>query len=134
MAKCNKLQNMPSEIMMITNNLTSGYHRDFQLLKQNLMEGIDTLKDNLEVCDFMLQHVIIKDHILDKPIYDYLYSVEEVNKLVLSGVTFRDAYQKLGKEILEGHFTPQKTVNHTHEGSIGNLCLDEIVAKFSANY
>ena len=129
-AKCNKLQNMPSEIMMITNNLTSGYHRDFQLLKENLMEGIDTMKDNLEVCNFMLQHIIIKDNILDNDIYDYLYSVEEVNKLVLKGTTFRDAYQQLGKEILEGNFTPGKEVNHTHEGSIGNLCLKEIKAKF----
>ena len=128
-AKCNKLQNMPSEIMMITNNLTSGYHRDFQLLKENLINGIDTLKDNLEVCNFMLEHVEIKEGILNNPIYDYLYSVEEVNKLVLSGMTFRDAYQKLGKEILEGKFTPDKTVEHTHEGSLGNLCLDEIRSK-----
>jgi argininosuccinate lyase len=133
-AKCNKLQNMPSEIMMITNNLTSGYHRDFQLLKENLIEGIDTMKDNLEVCNFMLEHVIIKDNILNNDIYDYLYSVEEVNKLVLKGTTFRDAYQKVGKEILEGNFTPEKEIIHTHEGSIGNLCLNEIKAKFETNY
>lgn len=133
-AKCNKIQNMPSEIMMITNNLTSGYHRDFQLLKENLMGGIDTMKDSLEVCNFMLQHVIIKEDILDNDIYDHLYSVEEVNKLVLSGLTFRDAYQKLGKEIMEGNFTPEKTVKHTHEGSIGNLCLNEIKVKFSEHY
>jgi argininosuccinate lyase len=133
-AKCNKLQNMPSEIMMITNNLTSGYHRDFQLLKENLMEGIDTIKDNLEVCDFMLKHIIIKKDILNNHIYDYLYSVEEVNKLVLGGVSFRDAYKTLGKEIMAGNFTPEKKVNHTHEGSIGNLCLDEIIAKFEMNY
>lgn len=133
-AKCNKLQNMPSEIMMITNNLTSGYHRDFQLLKENLMDGIDIIKDNLEVCNFMLQHVIIKDNILDNDIYDYLYSVEEVNKLVLNGTTFRDAYQKLGKEIMEGNFKPTKEVNHSHEGSLGNLCLEEITAKFERNY
>ncbi|MFT7072684.1 MAG: argininosuccinate lyase [Patiriisocius sp.] len=133
-AKCNKLQNMPSEIMMITNNLTSGYHRDFQLLKENLMDGIDMLKDNLEVCDFMLQHVIVKDNILDNDIYDYLYSVEEVNKLVLRGDTFRDAYQKVGKEILEGNFKLDKVVKHTHEGSIGNLCLKEIISKFENNF
>ncbi|MCH2223345.1 MAG: argininosuccinate lyase [Crocinitomicaceae bacterium] len=133
-AKCNKLQNMPSEIMMITNNLTSGYHRDYQLLKENLMEGINTLKDNLEVCDFMLRHVIINKNILNNEIYDYLYSVEEVNKLVLKGVSFREAYQKLGKEILDGNFTPEKVVNHSHEGSIGNLCLDKIIAKFKLNY
>jgi argininosuccinate lyase len=133
-AKCNKLQSMPSEIMMITNNLTSGYHRDFQLLKENLMEGIDTMKDNLEVCDFMLQHIIVKDNILDDDIYDYIYSVEEVNKLVLKGTSFRDAYQKLGKDILEGHFFPEKDINHTHDGSIGNLCLDKITTKFDTNY
>lgn len=133
-AKCNKLQNMPSEIMMITNNLTSGYHRDFQLLKENLIGGIDTLKDNLEVCNFMLQHIVIKDQILDNDIYDYLYSVEEVNKLVLDGMTFRDAYQKIGKEIMEGNFKPNKTVVHTHEGSIGNLCLEEIVIKFNKSF
>ena len=133
-AKCNKLQNMPSEIMMITNNLTSGYHRDFQLLKENLMDGIDTMKDNLEVYNFMLQHIIIKDNILDNEIYDYLYSVEEVNKLVLNGTTFRDAYQKIGKEILEDNFSPEKEISHTHEGSIGNLCLGEIKIKFENNY
>lgn len=128
-AKCNKIQNLPTEITMITNNLTSGYHRDFQLLKENFMEAIDMLKDNLEVCNFMLNHVEIKEGILDNNIYDYLYSVEEVNKLVLEGMSFREAYQKLGKEILSGNFTPSKEVNHTHAGSIGNLCLDEIRAK-----
>lgn len=93
------------------------------------MEGIDVLKDNLEVCNFMLQHVEIKEDILDNPIYDHLYSVEEVNKLVMQGMSFRDAYQKLGKEILAGDFHPDKEVNHTHEGSIGNLCLKEIREK-----
>lgn len=128
-AKSNKIQNLPAEIMMITNNLSSGYHRDFQLLKENLMEAIDVLKDNLEVCDFMLQHVQINKSILDNDMYDYLYSVEEVNKLVLEGMSFREAYQKLGKDILAGNYTPSKEVIHTHEGSIGNLCLDEIRAK-----
>lgn len=130
-AKCNKLQNLPIEIMMITNNLTSGYHRDLQLLKESFMNGIDVIKDNLEVCDFMLQHVIIKDNILDNDIYDYLYSVEEVNRLVLKGISFRDAYQQLGKQIMDGDFVPNKIVNHTHEGSLGNLCLDEIKEKFN---
>jgi argininosuccinate lyase len=130
-AKCNKLQNTPSEIMLITNNLTSGYHRDFQVLKENLMNGIDTIKDVLEVFDFMLQQIIIKDDILEKDIYDFLYSVEEVNKLVVNGTTFRDAYQKIGKDIAVGSFMPDKQVNHTHEGSLGNLCLNEIKLKFS---
>jgi len=130
-AKCNKLQNLPIEIMMITNNLTSGYHRDLQLLKESYMDGIDVIKDNLEVCEFMLNHVVIKDNILDNDVYDYLYSVEEVNSLVLKGMTFRDAYQQLGKQIMDGDFVPNKVVNHTHEGSLGNLCLDEIKEKFN---
>ncbi|MFT5823722.1 MAG: argininosuccinate lyase [Crocinitomix sp.] len=129
-AKSNKIQNLPTEIMLLTNNLTSGYHRDFQLLKENYMEGIDALKDNLEVCEFMLQHVIIKEDILNDPIYDAMYSVEEVNDLVMNGMNFRDAYQYLGKVILEGEFTPKKQVIHTHDGSIGNLCLDKIRTKF----
>jgi argininosuccinate lyase len=129
-AKCNKIQNLPTEIMMITNNLTSGYHRDLQLIKESFIGGIDELKDILEVCNFMLQHIIIKNNIVDNDIYKYMYSVEEVNTLVLSGMSFRDAYKQLGKEILKGEFEPKKIVNHTHEGSIGNLCLDEINQKF----
>lgn len=133
-AKSNKIQNLPTEITLITNNLTSGYHRDFQLLKENYMEAIDTLKDNLEVANFMLQHVVVNENSVDDSIYDYMYSVEEVNKLVLSGMTFRDAYKKLGAEIFGGQFSPDKKVNHSHEGSIGNLCLKEIQHKFDSNY
>ena len=133
-AKCNKLQNLPTEIMMVLNNLTSGYHRDLQLLKENLMNGIDEIKDNLEVCHFMLQHIQVKENLLDDKIYDHLYSVEAVNKLVMAGVSFRDAYQKLGHEILANNFSPEKNIQHTHEGSIGNLCLDEIKEKFDAYY
>lgn len=133
-AKSNKIQNLPSEITTITNNLTSGYHRDFQLLKETYMEAIDTLKDNLEVASFMLQHVIVNKGCVDNTIYDYMYSVEEVNMLVMSGMTFRDAYQKLGAEIFAGNFNPDKNVNHSHEGSIGNLCLKEIKNKFEANF
>jgi argininosuccinate lyase len=128
-AKCNQIQSLPVEINAITNNLTSGYHRDLQQLKQSFMTGIDQLKDCLEVCDFMMQHIIIKEQILDSDLYDYLYSVEEVNKLVMQGMPFREAYKKLGQEIMEGTYTPDKIVNHTHEGSIGNLCLEEIKEK-----
>lgn len=130
-AHSNKIQNLPVELSFLTNNLTSGYHRDFQLLKESLMAALDQTKDNLEVCNFMLQHIIVNEGILDNPIYDYLYSVEEVNKLVMDGMSFRDAYQKLGKEIMQGNFNPSKEVNHTHEGSIGNLCLEEIKEKMS---
>lgn len=128
-AKCNKIQNLPAEIMAITNNLSTGYHRDFQLLKENLMFSIDEMKDNLSVCDVMVNSLIVNDNILNSDMYDYLYSVEEVNALVMQGKTFRDAYQELGKAIAEGNFNPQKSVKHTHEGSIGNLCLDKITAK-----
>ncbi|MCB0652263.1 MAG: argininosuccinate lyase [Saprospiraceae bacterium] len=133
-AKSNKIQNLPSEIMMITNNLISGYHRDFQLLKENFMEAIDALKDNLEVTEFMLRHIQVKEDIMEKDIYDYLYSVEEVNKLVMAGITFRDAYKIVGRDILGGDFKPDKTVSHTHEGSIGHLCLNEIKIKFEKNF
>ena len=133
-AKCNKIQNLPTEIMMITNNLPSGYHRDFQLLKESFIEGIEVTKDVLEVTNFMFQHVEIKENILDNEIYDHIYSVEEVNKLVLRGFAFRDAYKKVGKDISEGNFTGDKVVEHTHEGSIGNLCLDEIAEKFKSSY
>ncbi len=133
-AKCNKIQNLPAEIIMITNNLTSGYHRDFQLLKAAVFGAIDVLKDNLEVTDFMLQHIQINETILENPIYDYMYSVEKVNKLVLEGLSFRDAYIQIGTEILAGNFTPDKNINHSHEGSIGNLCLEEIQAKFDTTF
>lgn len=128
-AHSNKIQNLPVEVAFITNNLTSGYHRDFQLLKESLLTAIDQSKDNLEVCNFMLQHIQVKKNLLDNPIYDYLFSVEEVNALVLDGMSFRDAYKQLGQEILEGKFKPKKELKHSHEGSIGNLCLDEIRLK-----
>lgn len=130
-AHSNKIQNLPVELSFLTNNLTSGYHRDFQLLKESLIAAIDQTKDNLEVCNFMLQHIKVNKDILNNPIYDYLYSVEEVNKLVMDGMSFRDAYQKLGKEIMQGNFSPSKKVHHLHEGSIGNLCLEEIREKMS---
>lgn len=133
-AKCNKIQSLPMEITLMTNNLTSGYHRDFQLLKEELMNGIDVMKDNLTVCEFMLEQVIVREGIVKDPMYDYIYSVEEVNKLVLDGVPFRDAYQQVGKSILSDNFQPERKVEHSHEGSIGNLCLNEIVAKFNQFY
>ncbi len=133
-AKSNKIQNLPAEITLLTNNLTSGYHRDFQLLKESLLPSVEVLKENLAICDFMLQQVKINEHVLDNEIYDYLYSAEAANKLVMEGMSFRDAYQKIGKEILEGSFKPDKNVQYTHEGSIGNLCLDNIQEKFQQNF
>ncbi|MBE0651721.1 MAG: argininosuccinate lyase [Bacteroidales bacterium] len=133
-AKSNKIQNLPSEITLLTNNLTSGYHRDFQLLKESLIPAIEVLKENLTITDFMLQHVQVNEHVLDNKIYDYLYSAEAANKLVMEGMSFREAYQKIGKEILEGNFKPDKNVRYSHEGSIGNLCLDKIQEKFQQNF
>ncbi|MCJ8291557.1 MAG: argininosuccinate lyase [Crocinitomicaceae bacterium] len=129
-AKCNKIQNLPSEIMMITNNLTVGYHRDFQLLKESLMGGIDELKNCLDVCDFMLKHIEIKSDFLDNDMYNFMYTVEDVNKLVIDGVPFREAYQIIGEKVLNDSYVPTKEVRHSHEGSIGNLCLEEIREKF----
>ncbi len=128
-AKSNKIQNLPTEIMMITNNLTMGYHRDFQLLKGSLMDGIDELKSCLEVCNFMLNHIEVKSDFLEDKMYDFMYTVEDVNKLVLEGVPFREAYKIVGNQVLNGCYQPTKNVQHLHEGSIGNLCLDEIRLK-----
>lgn len=133
-AKCNKLQNLPAEIGLIINNLTSGYHRDLQLVKESFMNGIDEIKDCLSVCEFSLQHITINEDIVDNEIYNYMYSVEAVNQLVLNGVSFRDAYKQLGQEILDDAFVPNKNIQHTHEGSIGNLCLDKIKEKFANQF
>jgi argininosuccinate lyase len=127
--KCNKLQALPYEFTLITNNLPSGYHRDLQLLKEGLIPSFSTLKSCLEMLTYSLKNIQVKTNIVEDKKYDYLFSVEEVNKLVQNGVPFRDAYKIVGKKIKEGNFKPNKNVNHTHKGSIGNLCLDEIVAK-----
>ena len=127
--KCNKIQALPTELMLITNNLPSGYHRDFQLLKESLFAGLFELKSCLQICEFMLQHIIVNEDAINDRKYDYSYSVEVVNKEVQNGLSFREAYQKVGKEIEEGKYSPSKEVHHTHEGSIGNLCNDKIVEK-----
>jgi argininosuccinate lyase len=125
-SRCNKIQALPNEIAMMITNLPSGYHRDLQLLKENLFPAITSLNDCLEMCTFMLQNISIKDHILDEKKYAYLFSVEVVNELVLKGTPFREAYKIVGETIDNGTFTPGTKVNHTHEGSIGNLCNPEI--------
>lgn len=127
--KCNKLQALPYEFTLITNNLPSGYHRDLQLLKEGLIPSFSTLKACLEMMTFSLEQIKVNTTILEDEKYLYLFSVEEVNKLVQQGIPFRDAYKIVGKNIAEGKFDPDKKVNHTHIGSIGNLCLDEIVEK-----
>lgn len=128
--RCNKIQALPNEIALMTTNLPSGYHRDLQLLKENLFPAFQSLNECLEITTFMLEHIEIKENILDDPKYDYLFSVEVVNEEVLKGVPFREAYRNIGLAIEEGTFIPQKTVKHTHEGSIGNLCTAEIRQAF----
>ncbi|MDR1896229.1 MAG: argininosuccinate lyase [Prevotellaceae bacterium] len=130
-AKCNRLQALPNELTMVTNNLPSGYHRDFQLLKEIIFPALDELKNCLNMGNYMLQQIKINTNITDLSLYDYLFTVEDVNRLVLSGVPFRDAYKKIGMQVQEGTYQPNRTVNHTHEGSIGNLCNDKIKDKMS---
>jgi argininosuccinate lyase len=117
---CNRLKALPNEIMLMTSNLPSGYHRDLQLLKEHLFPAFQTLKDCLAMASLMLSNISVKENILADEKYKYLFSVEEVNKLVLQGVPFRDAYKQVGMAIEEGKFHHTGDVNHTHEGSIGN--------------
>lgn len=126
-AKCNKLQGIPQQIMLITNNLPSGYFRDMQIVKELFVPAFEDLADCLAMTNSMMAQIEINREILSDPKYDYLFSVEVVNKLTLEGMPFRDAYKKVGLDIEQGLFTPEKTVSHTHEGSIGNLCNDRIM-------
>ena len=127
--KCNRLQTVPNQLILITNNLPSGYHRDLQLVKEVIVPAIQDLKACLEIMTFSLKEIRVNENILDDPKYDYLFSVDTLNELVLSGMPFRDAYKKMGKEINEGTFTPKRDIRHSHEGSFGNLCLAEIRKK-----
>lgn len=124
--RCNRLQALPNDVVMMTVNLPSGYHRELQLLKELLFPAFTDIKQCLEMAAFMLKHIEVKKDILNDPKYAYLFSVDEVNKLVLSGVPFRDAYKQVGLVIEQGHFDSEKKANHTHEGSIGNLSNDKI--------
>ncbi len=123
---CNMIKALPNEIMMMTANLPSGYHRDLQLLKEHLFPAFSTIHDCIEMAGMMLSRVEVKKDILKDEKYRYLFSVEEVNKLVLHGTPFRDAYKKVGMDIEQGKFSYSPDVSHTHEGSIGNLCNDAI--------
>ena len=127
--KCNKIQALPYELTLITNNLPSGYHRDLQLLKEGLMPAIQSLKACLEMFIFSLDSIQVNKNILDNSIYDYLFTVEEVNQLVQNGVPFRDAYKIVGEKVEKGEFKPDKKVDHSHIGSVGNLALEMIQAK-----
>lgn len=130
-SRCNKIQALPNEIALMTTNLPSGYHRDLQLLKENLFPAFKSLNECLEITTFMLEHISIRENILDDSKYDYLFSVEVVNKEVLGGVPFREAYKNIGLAIEDGTYKPDKDVHHTHEGSIGNLCNARIGQAFA---
>lgn len=127
-AKCNKIQGLPQQITLICNNLPSGYFRDLQIIKEVFLPAFDELKDCIRMVTHMMREVKVNEHILEDDKYALLFSVEEVNRLVLEGVPFRDAYKQVGLNIEAGKFTPNKEVSHTHEGSIGNLCNDSISA------
>ncbi len=127
--KCNKLQSIPNQLGLVINNLPSGYHRDLQLVKEIIVPAIQDMKACLEVLTFSLKEIRVKKNILDDPKYDYLFSVDTLNELVQNGMPFRDAYKKMGHEIQEGTFHPKRDIEHTHEGSLGNLCLKEIREK-----
>lgn len=127
-SKSNKIQALPTEIAMITTNLASGYHRDLQTIKESFVPVFDELKDILMIATYMFENVIINENSINDDKYDYIFSVEVVNNMVVNGTSFRDAYKQVGLDIEAGTFTPSKEVNHTHEGSIGNLQNDKIEA------
>lgn len=131
-AKCNKLQALPMEITLITNNLPSGYFRDLQLIKENFLPAFDSIIDIINMVDSMLSQVKVNTEVATDPRYKLMYSVEEVNRRVTEGTPFRDSYKQVGLEIEAGNFEPRYDICHTHEGSIGNLCNDEISKLFNA--
>jgi argininosuccinate lyase len=132
-SKCNRLQALPNDILLITNNLPSGYFRDLQIIKELFLPAFDELIDCVNITADMMQDITINDHILDDERYNLIFSVEEVNRLVLEEkMPFRDAYKKVGLDIEAGNFTPNKTVHHTHEGSIGNLCTENVQKMMNA--
>ena len=132
--KCNAIRALPNQVAMITGNLPSGYHREYQILKEALFPAVETLKSCLNITEFMLQNIEVNDQILEDDRYRYLFSVEEVNRQVGRGVPFREAYRKVAEQIANGNFNPEQQVDHTHEGSIGNLCSEEIRDKFERAY
>jgi len=125
-AKCNKLQALPQQVMLIMNNLPVGYFRDLQIIKEVFLPAFDELKDCLQMAAYIINKMEVNEHILDNPMYDPMFSVEEVNRLAAGGMPFRDAYKQVGLAIEAGTFRADRTIHHTHEGSIGNLCTQQI--------
>jgi argininosuccinate lyase len=133
-AKSNKIQSLPQQIMLMMNNLPCGYFRDLQIIKEVFLPAFDELKDCLSMCAYIINKMKVNEHILDNPMYDPMFSVEEVNRLASEGMPFRDAYKKVGLDIEAGNFKPNKDIHHTHEGSIGNLCNDKIQSLMAAAF
>ena len=131
-AKCNKIQAVPNQLALVTNNLPSGYHRDLQLVKEIIIPALQDMKACLEMMTFSLKEIRVNQNILDDPKYDYLFSVDTLNEMVKNGLPFRDAYKTMGQAIENGSFEPKKDAKHSHEGSLGNLCLEEIKNKRTA--
>ena len=128
--KCNKIQALQTEMILITNNLPSGYHRDFQLLKENIIAAFEDVKDILDIFNYSIQQIIVKDIDINDDKYKYLFTVDNINTLVVEGQSFREAYQKIGGQVQDGTYVPDTSKKHTHIGSIHNLCLEEIRLKF----
>ncbi len=131
-AKCNKLQTLPSQITAIMNNLICGYSRDLQTIKEVFMPAFGELLDCIRMTAYIVERTEVNEHILENPLYDPIFSVEEVNRRVIAGTPFREAYKQVGLEIEAGNYTPDKNIHHTHEGSIGNLCNDKIADLMNA--
>ena len=128
--KCNKIQSLQSEMILITNNLPSGYHRDFQLLKENMIVAFEEIKSMLEIFNFAIKQIIVKDVDLNDEKYQFLFTVDNMNTLVENGMTYRDAYKEIGAKVEDGSYDPDTSKKHTHVGSIHYLCLDKIREKF----
>lgn len=127
--RCNRLRSIAYEISMMLSNLPLGYHRDLQLLKDITFPAFEEMKECLRMADFMLQHVIVNEDAVNDSRYDYMFTVEDVNRLTLAGVPFREAYKTIGSQVQQGTYKPNKQIHHTHEGSMGNLCNDKIAGK-----
>jgi len=125
-ARCNKIQGLPQQIMLMMNNLPVGYFRDMQMIKEVFLPAFDELKDCLQMAAYIINKMEVNEHILDNPMYDPMFSVEEVNRLTANGMPFRDAYKQVGLDIEAGTFKANREIHHTHEGSIGNLCNEQI--------
>ena len=133
-SKCNKLQALPNEIALVLGNLPSGYHRDLQTIKESFLPAFADLKQTLSVANLVLENIQVKEDIVTDEKYQYLFSVEEVNKLVLQGVPFREAYRQLAEKIQNNNYQPDLNIQHTHEGSIGNPSTEKITAKMQEVY